>query len=173
MISGTATISPCGRYRYDLTRSWDAARGELLVVMLNPSTADAAVDDPTIRRVMRFADDHGFGELRVMNLYAFRASDPAALRQADYAVGPENDERLRSALIAARDGKQLAQTHSILAAWGASQWAPHRAGKVMALAAGLRWACLGTTKSGSPRHPLYVPASQRMVPFTLQQEARA
>lgn len=171
MTTGSATISPCGRYRYDLTRSWDATLPELLVVMLNPSTADAAVDDPTIRRVMRFVRDWGYGELRVMNLYAFRASNPAALRQADYAVGPENDVRLTAALIAARDGKCVLDG-GVLAAWGASQWAPHRAQRVMALAAGVRWMCLGTTKDGSPKHPLYVPASQRMIHYQHMPQVR-
>jgi len=153
VISGTADFSPCGRYRYELTRSWDAKRPELLVVMLNPSTADALEDDPTIRRVVRFADDHGYGELRVMNLYALRSPDPADLWRHD-AVGPENDARLRARL-------HVGVGPGVLAAWGCTQWARSRAPKVLPMHRG--WLCLGTTKDGSPRHPLYVPASQRMV----------
>lgn len=159
MISGTATFSPCGRYRYELTRSWDATLPELLVVMLNPSTADAAVDDPTIRRVMRFARDAGYGELRVMNLYALCSVDPAALWASD-SVGPENDYRLSAALLV-----RWSEHRPVLAAWGTTPWSKSRAPRVIALVPGVRWMCLGTTKDGSPRHPLYVPALQTMVPF--------
>ena len=160
MISGTATISKCGNYRYSLTRSWNSDAPELLVVMLNPSTADAAVDDPTIRRVIGFATAAGFGGFRVVNLYALRAVDPAALWQRD-SVGPENDGHLERWLV-----DQRAKDEPVLAAWGTSPWARRRAPAVLGLVSGVRWVCLGTTKDGSPRHPLYVPASQQMVPFT-------
>lgn len=159
MVSGTAFISEDGMYRYKLTRSWDKERPELLVVMLNPSTADAAVDDPTIRRVMRFADDAGYGELLVMNLYALRSADPAALHQRD-AVGAANDGMLEDALV-----RQRAAGERVLAAWGASEHVRRRASDVLALVSGVEWVCLGTTKDGHPRHPLYVPATQRMTRF--------
>lgn len=155
MISGTADLSPCGRYRYELTRSWDRTRLELLVVMLNPGTADAADDDPTIRRVVRFADDNGWGSARVLNLYALRTPDPVDLWRED-AVGPLNDERLLLWLSARRHP-------CVLAAWGCTRWAKARAGKVLAMRSS--WMSLGTTKDGSPRHPLYVAASQQIVPF--------
>ena len=163
MISGTANFSPCGRYRYELTRSWDAKLPELLVVMLNPSTADAAEDDPTIRRVVGFATSHGYGELRVVNLYAEIAVDPAALWQRD-AVGPLNDEVLRDRLV-----PRSLNGMPVLAAWGTSEWSRRRAPAVLALVPGVNWHCLGTTKDGSPRHPLYVRASQLMIPFQVPQ----
>lgn len=157
MTSGTAALSPCGTYRYELTRLWDSALPELLAVMLNPSTADAAIDDPTIRRLVSFAKRDGFGGLRVLNLYALRSVDPAALWAKD-SVGPENDERLATALKAASRAP-------VLAAWGASRWAKRRAFKVLRLVPAARWVCLGTTRDGSPRHPLYVKGNQSMVPF--------
>lgn len=161
MVSGTAVFSDCGRYRYVLTRSWDAKKPELLVVMLNPSTADAAVDDPTIRRVIRFADDHGYGELRVMNLYALCSADPEDLGHSDIdPVGPENERTLGAALA----GRWMCDRPA-LAAWGATKWSRARASQVLTHFSGVNWVCLGTTKDGSPRHPLYVPASQRFVPY--------
>lgn len=159
MISGTATFSKCGTYRYSLTRSWDKDKHELLVVMLNPSTADAATDDPTIRRVIGFASSSGYGEIRVVNLYALRSHDPAALCQRD-SVGPENDGHLERWLVQQRGRGEL-----VLAAWGSSAWSRRRAPAVLDLVSNVHWVCLGTTKDGSPRHPLYVPATQRMVPF--------
>ena len=155
----TAVLSEDFRYRYSLSRGWDANKSGLLVVMLNPSTADASVDDPTIRRVVGFAKANGYGEVCVMNLYALRATNPAELKQED-AVGSENDARLSAVLRWNRD-----LCKPVLAAWGATKWAKVRSPEVAAMAPGLKWQCLGVTKAGSPRHPLYVPASQAFVSF--------
>lgn len=157
-----AAISACGRYRYLLTRSWEKHMPELVVVMLNPSTADATVDDPTIRRVIRFAIDGSFGGIHVLNLYALRSTDPSGLVVED-AIGPDNDEWILRVLT-----QQWADDLPVLAAWGSSHWAKRRAGIVLRLVPGVRWTCLGTTKNGSPRHPLYVRASQPLIPFVAE-----
>ena len=94
-----AVLSDCGTYRYRLWRKWGCG-SPLLFVMLNPSTADAEVDDATIRRCLGFADAHGFGELEVVNLYAYRATDPADLKRAGYPVGPDNDAHIEDAMHA-------------------------------------------------------------------------
>ena len=80
-MNRAAIISPCGQFRYWLRRQW-GGDGTLLYVMLNPSTADADVDDATVRRCIRFARDHGFGAMEVVNLFAHRATKPADLRAA-------------------------------------------------------------------------------------------
>lgn len=161
MISGAAEFSPCMRYRYSLTRSWDATLSELLVVMLNPSTADAADDDPTIRRVRGFADAAGYGGVQVMNLFALRSTDPRAMLADADPVGPENDAHITKALAEVRRRGEGA-----LAAWGAHGGHRSRAFHVLhKLVEGVAWRCLGTTMDGSPRHPLYVLASQQLVPF--------
>lgn len=147
---GSAIFSDCGTYRYQLTRGPREAAAAVFV-MLNPSTADANQNDPTIRRCLGFARAWGFGQLIVANLYALRSTDPRALKSHLDPVGPENDLHLR----------QLAATaSSIVVAWGANA-EQGRAFKVatMMRAAGARLSCLGTTRDGAPRHPLYVSAS--------------
>lgn len=106
----TAVLSACGRFRYRLGRQWGEG-GVLLFVMLNPSTADADVDDATIRRCVKFAQAHGFGALEVVNLYAFRATDPKDLRRAGYLAGPENDAHIAAA---------ASECAAICVAWGAN-----------------------------------------------------
>lgn len=154
-----AFISECRRYRFTLDREWSGGLN-LLVCMLNPSTADADVDDPTIRRLIKFATRAGFGSLRVVNLFAFRSPDPSVLRQADDPVGIANDYIIGDSIA-----YQNANNCPVLAAWGAFSLAAERARKVMGLVEGTNWVCLGTTKDGHPRHPLYVPGKQPMVPF--------
>lgn len=156
MVSGTAKFSPCGRYRYTLTRSWDAAKPEpLVVVMLNPSTADAANDDPTIKRVRGFAESWGWGGILVVNLFAFRSTNPYALREAAERgadpVGPDNDRHLREAQILAK-----CRGHGVLAAWGAHGALDGRAFRVLHMVDDVPWVCLGLTLGGQPRHPLFV-----------------
>ena len=149
----TATVSPCGTYRYDLTRHW-AETPPVLWVMLNPSTADADIDDPTIRRCIGFTKSWGYGSLAVVNLYAFRSTDPKGLRSAADAIGPENDEHI---------AKWAERSMLAVAAWGA-HGGPTRAGSVARIvrAAGRDLMCLGITKSLAPRHPLYVRGDQAL-----------
>lgn len=157
--SSYARLSDCGTYRYTLGRRWtqDLSAGAAVFVMLNPSTADAEVDDPTIRRCIGFAKALGCGGLHVVNLYAFRATKPADLWKAADPIGPDNDEVLRETFKAA--GREA---RPVIAAWGANA-APLRAQFVttIARAAGASLTALGVTKGGQPRHPLYVPATAR------------
>jgi hypothetical protein len=152
----SAYLSECGRYRYSLTRDVAPLTGEgtCTFVMLNPSSADAEKDDPTVRRCIRFARDWGYARLTVVNLYAFRATDPRALKTATDPVGPENDHVL-SVVFGASD--------RIVAAWGCHA-APERVAEVMGWPIRPR-ICLGLTKDGAPRHPLYVRADARLVGF--------
>lgn len=145
-----------GAYRYRLERWWDEDRPAVLFVMLNPSTADARDDDPTIRRCVGFARGWGAGGLLVGNLYALRATDPRGLVGVADPVGPENDEHLAAMHRAA------ART---VVAWGA--WPgpdPARPTRVLELLGGAVRA-LGTTRSGAPRHPLYLRSSARAQPY--------
>jgi hypothetical protein len=155
-----AVISECGRFRYRLWRKWGCG-SPLLFVMLNPSTADATIDDATIRRCLRFAEAHNFGELEVVNLFAYRATDPLALRHAGYPVGPDNDDHIREA---ARDSA------AVCVAWGAHATGLVRPREVLDLLRAIvhptRLYCLRTTRSGYPQHPLMLPSSCRLVPFT-------
>ncbi len=156
-----AAISDCTRYRYQLKRWWsDDENGHwACFIMLNPSTADAANDDPTIRRCMSFAQSWGCVGLYVVNLFGWRATDPRALARSANPVGKENDWYISKAVEMAKG--------PIVAAWGAHPFAVKRAAFVMSEieSAGATLQCLGLTKDGHPRHPLYVAGATQLVPF--------
>ncbi|RSK50991.1 DUF1643 domain-containing protein [Hymenobacter rigui] len=145
-----AYVSECERYRYTLARCWNEAGPVVCFVMLNPSKADAWQDDPTIRRCIGFAKAWGFGALNVVNLYSYRATKPADLKATPEPNGPESNQHL--ATVAA--GASL-----IIAAWG-NHGEGERVAEVLTLlqGTGREIHCLGQTKTGAPRHPLYVRA---------------
>lgn len=152
-----ALISPCGMFRYWLLRRW--APGPLLLfIMLNPSTADAAVDDATIRRCATFAAAHGFGGFMVVNLFAFRATKPADLKRAKYPIGPDNDAHIV---------RLLAECQDVCLAWGANAAGRSRpvAVHALVLGAGRRPLCLARTRGGHPQHPLMLAGECRLQPF--------
>ena len=149
-----AAFSRCGAYRYALWREWDDRGPTVLFIALNPSTADHRRDDPTIRRCIRFARDWGFGRLVVANLFAYRTPEPALLRIAESPVGPRNDRWL---------ARLAADASLVLAAWGTHGDYLGRADRVRSRLQALH--CLGTTKGGLPRHPLYVRHDVCPVPF--------
>lgn len=155
-MSSGADLSPCEKYRYRLWRYWETINHKPMVfIMLNPSTADASVDDPTIRRCIGFAKREGHNGVEVVNLYAGRATKPADLFKMADPSGPEWLPKLRQ-VIASPDGCRF------IAAWGANPKAGKRA-KTVARSfrdAGLPLLCLGKTKSGAPRHPLYAKNDQ-------------
>lgn len=152
-----AVISACGLYRYCLTREWgDAVRRRVaLWVMLNPSTADALQDDPTTRRCIGYSKAWGFDGLIVVNLYAYRATQPAELWKAPDPVGPDNDDYILAS---------AARASIIIAAWG-SNANPERAAKVSTLLRQRgRLHALALTKDRKPKHPLYLPGALRPQP---------
>lgn len=161
-ISKSAVISSCGRFRYQLRREWNDKLPPLVAGMLNPSIADAKIDDPTIVRSLRRAASNGCGSLIVWNLGAGRATDPDDWMAMVDPIGPENDLHIRAALKECRDRNGIA-----LAAWGTRGVFRNRDKAVRELAAeiGVVFHCLGTTRDGHPRHPLYVALSQPLVPW--------
>lgn len=155
----SAVISECGRYRYALHRKWDESLPTLAWCMLNPSTADASIDDPTIRRCITFAKREGCGSIAVINLFAWRATDPDQLPIVAAAkAGPLNESvvevnvRGRRVVVAwgAHDAAEPSAVHPMLALL------QQHADEVL---------CLGTTKSGAPRHPLYVRSDAPLTPY--------
>ena len=152
----TAEISECGRYRYRLTRRWDESRPAVMFVMLNPSTADACQDDPTISRCIRFAREWGYGELLVGNLFALRSADPGALLRSDDPVGPDNDDALLD----------LAQSAAlVIAAWG-DKGAFMRRNEAALQLLPARFYALKLTQRGHPGHPLYLPSGVAPFPYS-------
>jgi Uncharacterized protein conserved in bacteria len=156
-----AVLSDCGKYRYLLRRTWDHTKPRLLYVMLNPSTADASIDDPTIRSCVRLARCHGYGSFEVVNLFAWRATDPDELVGENDPVGPDND-RIISAAVARCD--------MIVCAWGAHRSADRRARIVWEIVTAVRQSafCFGVTKSGSPKHPLYIKTGTPLQSFQVR-----
>lgn len=140
-------------YRYRLLRDLGGQLGavcdrRLCWCMLNPSLADDTLDDPTMRRVIRFTRDAGYHQLEVVNLFAARATRPCRLYEHADPEGPANAHHMRVAFA-------RAHRHAEWARWRANDAGhPHVY-------------CLGTTADGSPRHPLYVPADQPLVPYLL------
>ena len=158
LVRKLAHISKCGRYRYRLDRYWGTSP-RIGFVMLNPSTADAELDDPTIRRCMGFARREGAGGIIVCNVYAFRATNPKELWGQRDPHGPENDDVLREL------GRWAASVNApIVCAWGALGNNSNRHTALL-MAAGARLVCLGKTKDGHPRHPLYVRGDQPLEAF--------
>lgn len=156
-----AVISECGKYRYQLHRTWDEQVAPVVFVMLNPSTADAKADDPTIRRCCGFAQSWGAGGIVVVNLFGFRATDPKVCKRAADPVGPENDGHIEKATWGRR----------VICAWGAQTWADSRGRAVLKLLGGaMSVECLELTRSGHPRHPLYVKGDVVPCPFPPKKE---
>lgn len=147
-------------YRYLLTRIWDPSTPAAVWLMLNPSTADAMDDDPTIRRCKAYAVREGAGGIVVVNLFALRSTDPRALLRHRNPVGPANDAFIRQAVRGAR---------TVIAAWGAAGVQDGRSVAVAGMLARLRVPvqCLGVTATGQPRHPLYLPSTAPLEPFGL------
>ena len=166
----SAVFSPDGRYRYRLDRSWGPGK-RALWCCLNPSTAGAEVDDPSVRKMIGFTKrwcmpktvPGDFGSLVVVNMWGRKGTDWRVLLEPDPS-GEDNWMHIREALI---------ESHFVIAAWGAH--APHVPGfraykdNVMnnLLCTGLPVWCLGTSVTGQPRHPLMLPYSAELRPYAL------
>jgi hypothetical protein len=155
-----AHLSPDRRYRYWLIRRWDAKRPLLCVIGLNPSTADAVQDDPTLRKVIGFAIGLEFGGVLMLNVGAYRATDPQEWKRASDPFGPRNTIRhLKSYIARFKPGK-------IVVAWGKNCNIDSARLRVAALLAELpRLHCWGRNADGSPRHPGRISYSTPLVLF--------
>lgn len=144
-----AVFSDCDAYRYRLWRTWDARKPPLVFCMLNPSTATAEQDDPTIARCTERARRLGYGGLEVINLFGLRSTDPKALYGHADPVGPDNDSAILSA----------AERGNLICAWGNHGKLRGRDKAVLKLLriAGLPALALKVSKDGHPSHPLYLP----------------
>lgn len=147
--ASVAVYSDCEAYRYDLTRTWDAAGQKALFVMLNPSTATEYQNDPTVERCERRARALGYGAFRVTNIFGYRATDPRVMRTMADPIGPGNDDAIISG---------AAWADRIICAWGSHGAHMNRGLAVEHLlraTAKPLWH-LGLTLAGQPRHPLYI-----------------
>ncbi|WAL58838.1 DUF1643 domain-containing protein [Thermocoleostomius sinensis] len=165
-IQGGAIFDQDHRYRYLLWRTWELAAPRLAFVMLNPSTADAHTNDPTIRRCISFAQSWGYGSLEVVNLFARMATHPRQLQQVTDPVGVECDRHLIGA---------ISRADRVILAWGKGGSLYQRDRSVLQLLTHHRanhcvvppLYCLGVTQNGQPRHPLYLRRNTQLSPFPL------
>lgn len=148
-IERAASISGDGMYRWTLERRWGEPTPFVMWIMLNPSTADADKDDPTIRRCMSYSKAWGYGAMGVVNLFAFRATSPADMKAAADPVGPDNNATILVNAIRAS---------KVIAAWGSHGTFRGRSGEVrqLLMSRGVPLYCLERSKDGQPKHPLYL-----------------
>ncbi len=150
----SAKLSDCGKYRYELIREWSTAElgpntvkeGQVVFCLLNPSTADAVEDDPTIRRCVGFAQNWGYSRLVVVNLYAYRATDPAELLKCPDPVGESNDKYIL---------KNAEEAALFVAGWGRKRKGLVRDNFVLDIlrSSGIVVHALGVNADGTPKHP--------------------
>lgn len=161
----SAVISADGLYRYRLDRVFaDIGPPPLVFCMLNPSKAGAENNDPTIRRCIGFAKREGSRGLIVVNLYAYRSTDPDILWKSFNPVGPDNYIHLQQ--VSRLAGR-------VICAWG-TKAQPEIANTNISIfkSMGANLMCLGVNKDGSPKHPLYVKGDQPLIPFDLRSKCR-
>jgi hypothetical protein len=154
-----ADFDATGCYRYRLWRRWNAAADRLTFIMLNPSTADASVNDPTIRRCVGFAQHWGYGSLEVVNLFAFRTPHPRMLQQVADPVGTNCDAAILTA---------VQRSSCVVLAWGNHGQLYERDQAVLSLLKSKPLYCLGLTQTGQPRHPLYLKQTTQLGRFVTQ-----
>jgi hypothetical protein len=154
-MDGSAVFSDCEQYRYVLRRAWDAGRKSVLFIGLNPSTANATLNDPTIRRCIGFARDWGYGSMLMANLFAYRATEPCVLLRVHDPIGPRNNWWL--SVLQRR-------VELVVAAWGIHGTLLARDIAVCSKLSEVY--CLGLTKAGHPKHPLYLPATATPTRFS-------
>jgi hypothetical protein len=189
-VSAGAAISSCGRYRYRLWREWrlhpkpaqwdmwtdhgkpvlDGAGQQLgepkscIFVMLNPSTADGSTDDPTIRRCVAFAKAWSYDRLEVLNLFAYRATDPQqllALNHDDDPVGPGNKDAFDRAFFS----PGTRPVGVVVCAWGVHGAHVGQDETALGWMGEHKRYALGLTKDGHPKHPLYISSSAQLLEF--------
>lgn len=154
MIESSAIISDCLNYRFLLTRKWETNlfnefSGDICFIMLNPSTADSNIDDPTLRRCINFSKNWGFSTLRIVNLFAYRASNPDILKKINNPIGEHNDNYIINAAT---------NSNKTIIAWGNNGNLFDRANSVLELLSEkkINSFAIQLTNSNQPKHPLYI-----------------
>ena len=163
-----AIFSICRKYRFSLYRVWNQNRPPLNAIGLNPSTATETTDDPTVRRLMGFARDWGYGGLVLSNIFSYRSTKPSVLKTVEDPVHNE---------LNFRPYRFFVGTGPVLLAWGAGGGYLSRGKAVINMMHDDSYArqfydpfCLGITKFGHPKHALYLPKTAKMEPYKITTE---
>lgn len=144
-MKSEAILSVDRKYRYVLTRTWDETLPNIMFVGLNPSTADETTDDPTIRRCINFAKSWGYGGLYMVNLFAYRSTNPNNIRIVDNPISDNNDSYI---------SHYAKLSDKVVACWGNRGSYQKRSKEVTNLLEEIY--CFGQNKSGEPKHPFYL-----------------
>lgn len=158
IIRSTAEFSPCRRWRYSLFREFDGGSNCIAFIGLNPSTADETTNDPTVSRCIRFAQQWGYGSMYMLNIFAWRDTDPRGMKAAKDPVGPGNHDEILTICGA---------VGTVVACWGVHGAFLQRGQSVAneLLLNGVQLQCFGITKDGHPKHPLYLRADSTLISF--------
>lgn len=159
MPSSRASFSRCKRYRYSLTRQWDDSKKLACLIGLNPSTADKDSNDPTIRRCISFTEEWGFGGFVIVNLFGFKSPHPEILKKASDPVGSRNNIAI---------ARTVNNTSKVILMWGNHGSFRDRDSEVLRILEGRPLYCAGITKTGAPRHLLYVKGSTVLERFSVK-----
>ncbi len=152
-----ARLSVSGMHRYWLLRKWDETLPTVVFCMLNPSTADDKKDDPTVSKCITLSTNNGYGTVVIVNLYAIRSSNPAAIQAAGDAVGQDNDIVITS----------MCDHRDVVCAWGSRASDPARIRHVRDIikTCASKTLMIGRNQDNSPSHPLYAQSSAQFIPF--------
>jgi len=156
MYKKGAILSRDRSYRYVLWREWDTTKGTCVFIGLNPSTANETEDDPTLRRCVNFAKDWGFGRCVMLNLFAYRATNPDELKTQEKPVGYKNNHHLKV---------QSADADMVVVAWGNHGSLLNRDKKVLQLLKDMPIKCFKVTAKSQPAHPLYQAKNTQLIDF--------
>lgn len=155
-----AFFSDCRQYRYYLKIIWNPALPVAAFIGLNPSTADEHVDDNTVRRCRGFAEEWGCGGIIMLNIFAYRSTDPKGMKAHHSPIGPDNTIRMLQDCLSQCHGPHIA-------AWGRHGKHMNR-GEIVAKEIGKLW-CLEKNSDGTPAHPLYLKADLKPIPYNFIQ----
>ena len=153
-----ATLDKERKYRYVLKRQWSKHNYKFInFVLLNPSTANETTDDPTIKACIKFAQNLGYDGFYVTNLFAFRTKSPRVLKQTKNPIGNKNNEYIK---------KYALKSKLVVIAWGNHGNFLNRENEVLKILSKIKTLhCFATTKSGSPKHPLYINRNTKTTKF--------
>ena len=140
-----AILSEDRKYRYVLSRIWDESKPMIMIIGLNPSTADETKNDPTITRCMNFAKSWKYGGVYMLNLFAFRATLPKDMIEEEEPIGDENDSYIN---------KYSKLSEKVVCAWGNDGSYKNRSKEILSKINDLYYLKLNQT--GEPSHPLYL-----------------
>jgi len=154
-----ALLSDCKVYRYRLWRIWDEAKPKVMFIMLNPSTADGEMDDPTVRRCIGFAKSWGYGGLYIANLFAYRSTQPKDLLEHTDVVGLDNSFHLN---------EMSKKCEIAVCAWGNSKIVNKlKFNKQLLKGLKIPLYCIELSKDGTPKHPLYLKSELKPIKFLI------